>query len=75
MIVKEYNKDFQITAKKYVINMLKSSARRTLHKKNGCQHGKYPSVYVDFDSMEEVTKSGIYFQKCKTCFKKEREDK
>jgi len=74
MIVKKWDKNFQANAKKYVINMLKSSGRPTLHKKDGCYWGKTVQEYVDFDSVDEARENGFDFTKCKICFKKEREE-
>ena len=61
--------DFQKDAKKYVINMMRGSAR-TLHIKNGCYQGARIHKYVDFDTLEEVKSCGIKYIECKDCFKK-----
>jgi len=62
--------DFQNDAKKYVINMMTNS-RKTLHVKNGCYYAEYLEYYVDFDTLEDVKKSGIKHIECDKCFGKE----
>lgn len=75
MEIKENTKHtpFQTTAKEYVINMMKGSAKggkRTLHHKNTacCKDSQGISLYVDFDSYEEATTCGIPVHPCGRCF-------
>ena len=58
---------FQKEAKKYVINMLGN--KRKLHIKNGCQFSEYYIKYYDFDSLDEISASGLEFTHCELCFK------
>ena len=62
--------DYQNNAKKYVINMMKGS-QKTLHIKNGCYYAESLEYYVDFDTFEEVKKSGVKHIECDNCFGKD----
>ena len=64
--------EFQNSAKKFVVNMVRGS-ERTLHIKNKdcCQWSDFIQEYVDFDTDEEAKASGIDYVKCQNCFREE----